>query len=271
MAKRKRKLTRWERSVINNRPGDRSPLVVSYGMGVDSTAMLVGMQQRGMRPDLILFADTGSEKPETYAYLEHINAWLDSVQFPRVTVVKNHSPKAGYRSLEEQLLTLRVLPPLAYRKHQCSLVWKRDPQHRFIKEEFPQARNAWARGQTVITCIGYDAGAQDRDRATKSLGKESPGFTNRFLLQDWRWDRDRCKAEIAAAGLPLPVKSACFFCPAMKKDEVTALHAKHPQLAARSLEIERLAQQRGLKTIKGLGIQWTWQRHLNFQLTSAAG
>jgi hypothetical protein len=110
-----------------------------------------------------------------------------------------------------------------------------------------------------------------RDRGTKSLGKESPGFTNRFLLQEWGWDRDRCKAEIAAAGLPLPVKSACFFCPAMKKDEVTALHAKHPQLAARSLEIERLAQQRGLKTIKGLGIQWTWQRHLNFQLTSAAG
>ena len=42
------------------------PLVVSYGMGVDSTAMLIGMAQRSIRPDLILFADTGGEKPETY-------------------------------------------------------------------------------------------------------------------------------------------------------------------------------------------------------------
>ena len=29
------------------------PLVVAYGMGVDSTAMLVGLRQRGIRPDLI--------------------------------------------------------------------------------------------------------------------------------------------------------------------------------------------------------------------------
>lgn len=39
-------------------PAPKAPLVVSYGVGVDSTAMLVAMQQRGIRPDLILFADT---------------------------------------------------------------------------------------------------------------------------------------------------------------------------------------------------------------------
>ena len=38
------------------------PLVVHYGAGVDSTAMLVGMAQRGITPDLILFADVGAEK-----------------------------------------------------------------------------------------------------------------------------------------------------------------------------------------------------------------
>ena len=44
------------------------PVVVAYGMGVDSTAMLIGLHQRGIRPDLILFADTGGEKPDTYLY-----------------------------------------------------------------------------------------------------------------------------------------------------------------------------------------------------------
>lgn len=33
------------------------PVTVAYGIGVDSTAMLVGLHQRGIRPDLILFAD----------------------------------------------------------------------------------------------------------------------------------------------------------------------------------------------------------------------
>src|SRR4051812_38794674 len=66
-----------------------NPLVVAYGMGVDSTAMLVGLWKNGERPDAILFADTGDEKPETYAYLPIVNEWLESVGFPRVTVVKN--------------------------------------------------------------------------------------------------------------------------------------------------------------------------------------
>ena len=47
-------------------PGARSPLVVSYGAGVDSTAMLVGLRRLGVVPDAVLFADTGGEKPATY-------------------------------------------------------------------------------------------------------------------------------------------------------------------------------------------------------------
>ncbi|QDU97641.1 hypothetical protein Pla8534_54920 [Lignipirellula cremea] len=47
-------------------PAPKPPLVVAYGLGVDSTAMLIGLQRRGVRPDLILFANTGGEKPETY-------------------------------------------------------------------------------------------------------------------------------------------------------------------------------------------------------------
>jgi len=42
--------------------------VVSFGGGTNSTAMLVGMWERGERPDAILFADTGGEKPHTYQH-----------------------------------------------------------------------------------------------------------------------------------------------------------------------------------------------------------
>jgi len=51
------------------------PIIVAYGAGVDSTGILIGLQRAGVRPDLILFADTGSEKPETIAYLDCGSAW----------------------------------------------------------------------------------------------------------------------------------------------------------------------------------------------------
>ena len=48
--------------------------VVSYGSGTNSTAMLVGLHERGEKPDLILFADTGGERPDTYRHKEIVNA-----------------------------------------------------------------------------------------------------------------------------------------------------------------------------------------------------
>ena len=51
-------------------------LGVAYGLGVDSTAMLVGMVARGIRPDFILFADVGAEKQATYDFLPIMQRYL---------------------------------------------------------------------------------------------------------------------------------------------------------------------------------------------------
>jgi len=64
------------------------PVCYCYGMGVDSTAMLEGMAKHGIevnipgepsfrcyRPDLITFADTGSEKRQTYLYVQHADGY----------------------------------------------------------------------------------------------------------------------------------------------------------------------------------------------------
>jgi len=241
------------------------PLVVAYGMGVDSTAMLVGLHQRGERPDLILFADTGDEKPETYAYLPVINAWLESVGFPQVVVVKNPRPVSGDKSLSDSCLRLGTLPALAYGMHQCSLVWKLDPQQKYIKQWGP-AIKARAAGLNVINCVGYDAGPRDSCRQYKAEGKEKPGFTNRFPLIEWGWDRERCEAEIAAAGLPVPMKSACFHCPASKKHEIVWLQRNQPEQYAKALRMEagakpyhqRRADETGKAPTAGLGRKFSW-------------
>jgi 3'-phosphoadenosine 5'-phosphosulfate sulfotransferase (PAPS reductase)/FAD synthetase len=96
------------------RPYPDCPLVVAYGLGVDSTAMLVELAHLEIRPDLILFADTGGEKPETYQYLGVIQPYLQEVGFPEVTVVRYQPKRAVYDTLEDQCLHTGTLPSLAY-------------------------------------------------------------------------------------------------------------------------------------------------------------
>lgn len=94
-------------------PVARLSALVAYGLGVDSTAMLVELARRDIRPDLILFADTGGEKPETYEYLHVIRPFLASVGFPDVVTVRYQPKRAVYHTLEGQCLHTGTLP-LAY-------------------------------------------------------------------------------------------------------------------------------------------------------------
>lgn len=230
------------------------PVLVAYGMGVDSTAMLIGMHQRGERPDAILFADVGSEKPDTYAYLPVIQEWLAKVGFPQVEVVR-YVPKkfehAPYDSLEGNCISNSTLPSLAFGRKSCSLKWKVAPQDKWT-EQWAPAIEAWGRGDRVQKLIGYDAGGADTKRCTYA-GKydDGPHYEYRYPLQEWGWDRERCEAEIAAAGLPVPVKSACFFCPASKPWEIAQIVDQHPELADRIIEMESNAAPKLIK-IDGL-------------------
>jgi hypothetical protein len=95
--------------------------------------VLVELARQNVRPDLILFANTGNEKQETYDYLPVINDWLERKEFPRVTVVRNvvqdfkHWPP--YYSLGENCLTNGTLPSLAFGFKSCSQKWKVTPQN----------------------------------------------------------------------------------------------------------------------------------------------
>jgi hypothetical protein len=225
----------------------RAPLCVAYGMGVDSTAMLVGMWRRGIRPDLITFADTGGEKPETYEYLATINEWLRGVGFPDVTVVRYAGRHSRYSTLEGNCLANETLPSLAFGGKGCSLKFKAAVQNAY-RARWAPAIAAWGAGQRVTVCIGYDAGPTDGRRSTLA---ETPKYAYRYLLREWGWDRDRCKAEIVSAGLPLPMKSACWFCPASQPSEIAWLVERHPGLADRIIAMEAAAAP-NLRSIQGL-------------------
>lgn len=224
------------------------PLVLSYGMGVDSTAVLVGWYRRGIRPDTILHAQVGNEWPETYAYRDVIDRWLARVDFPAITDVRYvvQRPKHGhYATLEENCLVNGTLPSLAFGYKKCSLKWKGEPLDAKAAELFaPEI----ARGLKVLRAIGYDAGPCDSRRG----GVETAGpWQWIYPLREWGWDRQRCMIEIESVGLPVPPKSACFFCPSTKPAELLQLARKHPDLARRAVELEDRARP-SLTKISGL-------------------
>lgn len=102
----------------------RGPTVLAYGVGVDSTAILVELEARGSLPDLVLTADTGTEKPETYEYQAMIAAWMAQRGIPYEVV--RYVPKRfkhwpPYFSLLENVLTNATLPSISMGRHSCSL------------------------------------------------------------------------------------------------------------------------------------------------------
>ena len=211
--------------------------VVAFGAGVNSTAMLVEMSKRGIVPDLILFADTGGERPETYDAVRIVSAWCVAHGMPEIVTVREPGP-----TLEEDCLRRKALPSIAYGFKSCSQRWKARPQDRYLKTWLPD-------GASYRKAIGYDVGEERRCRAS-----DDDRCENWFPLIDWNLWRDDCEEICRAAGLPTN-KSACFYCPSSRKPEVLQLAKDHPALMARAAAMESNAE---LTLIKGLGRHWSW-------------
>jgi hypothetical protein len=220
----------------------REHVIVSYGGGTNSTAMLVGLYEMGERPDAIVFADTGGEKPGTYRHIREVDQWLQNISWPGVTVLQGAQwwgPRmVADGSLEAECIRLGKMPAKAYGFGTCSLKWKIEPQRRF---DTWYAAQHGVEVRDITRLIGFDADEPSRvDRALANAA--STPNQQRFPLVEWDWGRDECVAAIARAGLPQPGKSACFFCPSSKKHEILWLRDNEPQLLARALEMERRAR-----------------------------
>ena len=231
--------------------------IVSYGGGTYSTAMLIGLHQRGIPVDLILFADTGCEQPHTYAFLPVMDEWLAAHGMPKITVVKYVDKNGDRLTLEQECLRSGTLPALAYGYKKCSLKHKVEPQEKFCNN-YPPCREVWERGERVVKFIGFDAGEERRRDNAVVYDMIDKKYRKEYPMIDWGWMREDCIAAIKQEGLPLPGKSSCFFCPSMKRSEIRTLYHQHRDLYERAAAIENNAKP-NLVSVKGLGRDWSWQ------------
>lgn len=194
----------------------KSTLGLAYGLGVDSTAIIVGFVQRGIRPDFILFADVGAEKESTYAYLPIIQNYLKQHHFPPVTVVKYVPPLSPYDTIEGNMVMNATLPGATFGRGSCTVKWKIKPQEKWEKDN--------VKGH-IVKAVGFEAGEEYRQ--LRANDKAHAGTNSRtvcsYPLIEWGWTRDECKSRIHEAGLPVPPKSSCIFCPYLKPDELLDL------------------------------------------------
>ena len=94
--------------------------------------------------------------------------------------------------------------------------------------------------------VGFDSGEKHRVRQLEG---------NCYPLFEWGFDRKKCVEIISEAGLKQPLKSSCFFCPSMKKNEILALPEN---LRKRVVRIETNAKE-NLMEVEGLGRQFAWK------------
>lgn len=197
----------------------RIPL--SFGAGVNSVALVILLVNEGWRAP-ILFSDTGTEWPDTYAYLATFSTWLASYDLA-ITVLGAEWRGGGKEqlSLIDYCRHYRALPLPASRW--CTLHWKIEPIQRWCK----------ANGYPFDSLLIGISAEEHRRQPLKSRPLVDRGI-----------DRSGCARIIVDAGLPLPRKSGCYICPFQTRHQWRDLRHRHPDLFEYAAHLEDLTTAR---------------------------
>lgn len=205
---------------------------LSFGAGVQTTALLVLIVEgRWPQPDVILFADTGAEHEGTYHYLSTISEPYALAHALRIIRLGPEWRTPHYqRDLEGYCLEHRMLPGTWVRW--CTNHYKVQAIARYRR----QIMNATC-AQPIESWIGISC--EEQHRAILSV---DPTEVKRYPLIELGLNRTDCEGVIRAAGLPVPPKSGCWFCPFQRQARWHQLKRERPDLFDRALKLERNAQ-----------------------------
>lgn len=198
--------------------------VLSYGGGVQSVAMCVlVVQGRLPRPDFILIADTGREARSTWDYLDVVMRPYLAPHGLTVDVAPHSLATVDLYAHNGDLL-LPSYTSTGKLQSFCSSEWKVAVKQRFLRSVGVMGAVSWL-GITL-----------DERRRAKNKGR-SPWLV-RYPLLDLMLTRTDCEQLIAAAGLPLPAKSACFMCPHRTNEEWRFIRDNYPDQWAEAIAID---------------------------------
>jgi len=219
---------------------NKSPLEVkkthhalSLGAGVNSTALLILVTKDKLPLNEVVFADTGVEHLETYSYIERwIKPFCAERGIPLTTVSAVDRP-----NLEDFCHLKHCTPSRLHRW--CTEKWKIIPIYRHLP-----------RPCTIYMGICWD----EVHRMGRPHVKGGAQVTVEYPLIDQKIGRAGCEKIIIDHGLPIPIKSGCFFCPFTSLAGWRDLWQKHPEMYDRAIAVERLDKSYPKYPLTGNGI-----------------
>lgn len=165
--------------------------------------------------DECVFADTGAELPETYQAVNQADNYLKAREL-KLTIVKSANS-----TLYETCKRRKVIPSKIWRW--STRDYKITPIHRYYR----------SLGCHIYEYLGIDYGEIERVKPSKE-----PYITSIFPLVDNKLTREDCINLIKEAGLKVPVKSGCFFCPFHSIQSWKWLYENHHDLYLRAMRLE---------------------------------
>jgi len=202
-------------------------MIISWSGGVNSTAIIALYLLKILKgkPEIV-FADTGAELPETYAYIKVIKKHLAKLRWP-VTFLDplrtpQFYPKSVHCDLYHWLWIKKTIPGRQWKR--CQSDFKRNPLKRY------------AAGRTQL--IGMCADEPHRFKNDGNLVYPLAKYT-----------REECHNLIEKAGLPPAHRTSCFFCPLQRKEQWISLYKNHRNLWEDAVELEQNSKYTFIKNI----------------------
>lgn len=213
---------------------------VSYGGGVQSTALLVLAAQGKIDFKTFLFSNVGddSEHPATIEYVNGVakpyaaEHGIELVELHRVMrdgtseTLWQRITKEDSRSLDIPVRMSNGSPG----NRRCTTDFKIKVIGKEIK------RRGGTKENPALLALGIST--DEIERAKPGIDQRDPYQERTYPLLDLGMDRDACKRTIAAAGIPVPPKSSCFFCPFHDSRAWRELRDETPELFEKAVTLE---------------------------------
>lgn len=234
--------------------------VISSGIGVQSMAMQVLLARKEINFDAILFCNVGedSENPDTLAYKNEValpharEHHLEFVELHKTLrdgstdTIYQRLTRPGSRSIG---IPVRMNGSGAPGRRSCTVDFKIVVVDRWMREHGAKITGAE---------VGLGISLDEIERVKPNMDPDTLAWKeNVFPLIDevaQPLTRQDCMNIIAGAGLPIPPKSACIFCPFHTLARWQEMRQHEPEQFWKAAELERFLNERRAS----LGLDPVW-------------
>lgn len=226
--------------------------VISYGGGVQSTALIVlATQGKIGHVDAALISNVGddSEHPATLDFVRNIAMpWAAErgLTIHELQPTRKNEPISLYTGIMDGRVG-DAIPVFGEQgnpmRRVCTADFKIKTVHRWLKD------NGATKDNPATVCLGI---------STDEIERAGRGISAKYEVREYPLltlglNRTNCEQIIREAGLPVPPKSSCFFCPFHSELAWSELRRDHPDLFDKAQELEDHLQlvksQKGLRQV----------------------